>query len=54
MPLLFTMISKMEMKSEEELKLASSLLRSLAEPPASGGAAPETPDATSVTSADPS
>ena len=42
------------MKSEDELKLASSLLRSLAEPPASSGAAPETPDATSVTSADPS
>ena len=39
------------MKSEEELKLASSLLQSLAVPPASSASALETPDETSVTNA---
>ena len=39
------------MKSEDELKLASFLLRSLAEPVAPSGTAPETPDETSITSA---
>ena len=39
------------MKSEEELKLASSLLQSLAEPTAPSGTVLETPDETSVTNA---
>lgn len=39
------------MKSEEELKLASSLLKSLAVPSAPGGSAMETPDETSITDA---
>ena len=39
------------MKSEEEMKLASSLLQSLAVPTANGGTDLETPDATSVTNA---
>ena len=39
------------MKSAEELKLASSLLKSLAVPSAPGGPAMETPDETSITDA---
>ena len=39
------------MKSEEELELASSLLKSLAVPAASRGTTSETPDETSVTNA---
>ena len=39
------------MKSEEELKLASSLLKSLAVPASVGGPAMETPDETSRTDA---